>query len=91
MIAHESRPGSLQGKFIMSLTYGYDLNDGDDFVTAPILATEIMSRVMLPGAALVNHVPFCAVLYFITALPVSHSYFQCGTFIPGFRFSATID
>ncbi|KAH9987409.1 cytochrome P450 [Russula vinacea] len=42
----------------MSLTYGYDLNDGDDFMTAPIQATEIMSRLILPGAALVNHLPF---------------------------------
>ncbi|KAH9987419.1 cytochrome P450 [Russula vinacea] len=49
----------LQGKLIMSLTYGYDLNDGDDFVAAPIQATEIMSRVVLPGGTLVNHLPFC--------------------------------
>ncbi|KAH9987414.1 cytochrome P450 [Russula vinacea] len=48
----------LQGKLIMSLTYGYDLKDGDDFMTAPIQTTELMSRVMLPGAALVNHLPF---------------------------------
>jgi hypothetical protein len=73
----------------MSLTYGYDLNDGDDFMAAPIQTTEIMSRVMLPGAALVNHLPFCAVPYFITSVPVSHSHFQCDTFIPGFRFSVT--
>ena len=75
----------------MSLTYGYDLNDGDEFVAAPIQATEIMSRVILPGGTLVNHLPFCAVTHFITAMLVSHSYFQCGTFIPGFRFSATND
>ena len=43
----------------MSLVYGYDLKDGDDFMAAPIQATEIMSRVVLPGAALVNHIPFC--------------------------------
>ena len=73
----------------MSITYGYDPNDGDDFMAAPIQTVEIMSRAMLPGAALVNHLPFCAVPYFITALPVSHCYFQCGAFIPGFRFSAT--
>jgi hypothetical protein len=51
----------------MLLTYGYDLKDGDDFMTAPIQTTELMSRVMLPGAALVNHLPFCAVPNFITA------------------------
>jgi hypothetical protein len=52
----------------MSLAYGYDLNDGDELMTAPIQATEIMSRVVLPGAVLVNHLPFCTVLYFITAM-----------------------
>jgi hypothetical protein len=51
----------------MSLTYGYDLKDGDDFMKVPIQTTELMSRVMLPGAALVNHLPFCAVSEFMTA------------------------
>jgi hypothetical protein len=73
----------------MSLTYGYDLNDGDEFMAAPIQATEITSRVVLPGAVLVNHLPFCTVLYYITVMLVSHSYSQCGTFIHGCRFSAT--
>lgn len=73
----------------MSLTYGYDLNDGDELMAAPIQATELMSRVILPGAVLVNHLPFCTVLYFIDAMLVSHSHSQCGTFIPGFHFSAT--
>jgi hypothetical protein len=60
-------------------------------MAAPIQATEIMSRLILPGAALVNQLPFCAVPYFITPMLVSHSYFQCGTFIHGFRFSAMND
>ena len=46
----------------MSLTYGYDLNDGDEFMAGPIEATEMMSRVILPGAVLVNHLPFCTVI-----------------------------
>jgi len=57
----------------MSLTYGYDLNDGDELMTRPIQATELMSRVILPGAVLVNHLPFCTVLRSITAMLVSHS------------------
>jgi hypothetical protein len=73
----------------MSFTYGYDLKDGDDFMAAPIQATEVMSRVVLPGAALVNHLPFCAVPYFIPPTAVSHGYFQCGTSTLGFRFLAT--
>ena len=59
----------------MSLAYGYDLNDGDDFMTAPVQASELVSRVALPGAVLVNHLPFCAALRFITLTWVSHLLF----------------
>jgi hypothetical protein len=52
---------SLQGKLIMSLTYGYDLKEGDDMIAAPVQATKILSECVLPGAALVNHLPFCAI------------------------------
>ena len=52
----------------MSLAYGYDLEDGDDFMTAPIQATEIVSRVVLPGTVLVNHLPFCAFPYSIVPM-----------------------
>jgi hypothetical protein len=45
----------------MSLTYGYDLKEGDDMIAAPVQAGEMMSRAILPGAALVNIFPFCAV------------------------------
>ena len=54
----------------MSITYGYDLNDGDELMAAPIQANEIVSRVILPGALLVNHLPFRTILYFITAILV---------------------
>lgn len=73
----------------MSLTYGYDLNDGDELMVAPIQASEMASRLMLPGAAVVNHLPFCTVVCFIASMPVSYSYSQCGTFIHGFHFSTT--
>ena len=73
----------------MSLTYGYDLNDGDEFMAAPIEANELMTRVVPPGAVLVNHLPFCTVLYLFTVTLVSHSYSQCDTFIHGSRFSIT--
>ena len=73
----------------MSLTYGYDLNDGDELMAAPIQATEITARVILPGAVLVNHLPFRTVIYFIAVMLVSHSYSQCGIFIHRFRFSTT--
>ena len=73
----------------MSLTYGYDLNDGDELMAAPIQATEMMSRIIQPGSVLVNHLPFCTALYFVATMLFSHSYSQCGTFIHGFRFSTT--
>lgn len=44
----------------MSLTYGYDLKGNDDnMITAPVQATEMLSQLILPGAVLVNHLPFC--------------------------------
>jgi cytochrome P450 len=43
----------------MSLTYGYDLKGNDDpMIAAPVQATELLSRLILPGAVLVNHLPF---------------------------------
>jgi hypothetical protein len=75
---------------IMSLTYGYDLKDGDKILEAPIQIAEAMSPLLLPGAALVNHLPFCALSTLIPAmLVVSHNYFQCGTYLHGSRSSAT--
>jgi len=48
----------LHGKFIMSLTYGYDLKDGDKIFEAPVQTNELLSPLVLPGATLVNHLPF---------------------------------
>ena len=42
----------------MYLTYGYDLKENDDIVVLARWTGEIMSRFALPGAALVNHLPF---------------------------------
>ena len=81
------RPDSLQGQFIMALAYGYDLKDGDKILDAPIQVGELMSPLVLPGAVLVNYLPFCAILRFI---PTSVSQpFQCGTFLHGSRTSVT--
>jgi hypothetical protein len=42
----------------MALTYGYDLKENDD-ILVPIRKTgNIMIELILPGAALVNHLPF---------------------------------
>jgi len=48
----------LQGRLVMSLTYGYDLKEGDPMIAAPTQAAEILVQLLLPGAAMVNHLPF---------------------------------
>jgi len=52
-----SRVELLQGKLIMSLTYGYDLKDGDKILEAPVQVSDIMTPLILPGAALVDYIP----------------------------------
>ena len=74
----------------MSFTYGYDPKDGDEILEAPIQANGLLSPLLRPGAALVNHVPFCAISRFIPAiLLASDIYFQCSTFPHGSHTSAT--
>jgi hypothetical protein len=51
----------------MSVTYGYDLKENDDMIAAPVQTVETISRFALPGAAMVNHLPFC------TSFPVTRS------------------
>jgi hypothetical protein len=60
----------------MALTYGYNLKEGDDMIAAPIQASEIMTQLLLPGAALVNNFPSCAfpfVAMTIVLTPHDHS------------------
>jgi hypothetical protein len=45
----------------MYLTYGYELKENDDIVVPARRTGEIMSQFALPGAALVNHLPFRAI------------------------------
>ncbi|KAH9952755.1 cytochrome P450 [Russula dissimulans] len=49
----------LQGKLIMSLTYGYDLKTyDDDLIVAPVELNKVLAESVLPGAVLMNHIPF---------------------------------
>ncbi|KAI9433752.1 cytochrome P450 [Lactarius indigo] len=48
----------LQGKLVMHLTYGYDLKENDDILMPVKRTGDIMGQFVLPGAALVNHLPF---------------------------------
>jgi hypothetical protein len=43
----------------MSLTYGYELKENDDILEPVRKTAEIMTQLIMPGAALVNHLPFC--------------------------------
>ncbi|KAH9174424.1 cytochrome P450 [Lactarius sanguifluus] len=47
-----------QGQLIMSLVYGYDLKENDEIIKAPVELVHMTSRLLLPGATLVNHLPF---------------------------------
>ena len=52
----------------MSLTYGYDIEKADKMLEAPENASEILTRVIEPGATLVNYFTFCAVSGFSSLL-----------------------
>jgi len=43
----------------MSLTYGYELKENDNILVPARKTGEFMSQLAVPGAALVNHLPFC--------------------------------
>jgi len=60
----------------MSLTYGYDLKEGDDMIAAPVQAAEMLVPLLLPGAAMVNHLPFCTFVIASIAILAPHSNFQ---------------
>ncbi|KAH9077873.1 cytochrome P450 [Lactarius deliciosus] len=48
----------FQGRIVMRLTYGYDLKENDDMLVLPKRIANIIKPFFLPGAALVNHLPF---------------------------------
>ncbi len=60
----------------MSLIYGYDLKDGDKILEAPVQTSTTLSPLLLPGGAMVNHLPFCAPSLFILTMLVPHSLFS---------------
>jgi hypothetical protein len=66
----------------MSLTYGYDLKEDDKILEAPVQAGEIMSPLLLPGGALVNHLSFCAPSNFIRSPGNSASQLFSVRYIP---------
>jgi hypothetical protein len=73
----------------MSLTFGYDLKDGDKILEAPLQVSRLLGPLSQPGAALVNYFPFCAVSIPSLPLVVSHGYLQYDTSLHGSRTSVT--
>jgi hypothetical protein len=49
----------------MSIAFGYDLKKGDRMVEAPDQIIKLMRPFNVPGPALVNYLPFCALSNFI--------------------------
>ena len=61
----------------MSLTYGYDLKDGDKILEVPIQVAKILEPLIVLRGALINHFPICAIMNFVPAMPVvPHSIFS---------------
>ena len=59
----------------MSITFGYDLKEGDRIVEAPDQITHLTRPFAIPGSALVNYLPFCELSNFVPvvlAVPNSH-------------------
>ena len=74
----------------MSFAFGYDLKYGDKIVEPPAQIIKLMRPFNVPGPALINYLPFCALSNFIPVLlVVPNSYFQCGVFLHGSHTSAT--
>jgi hypothetical protein len=60
----------------MSLTYGYDVKEGDDMIAVPVQVAETMLPLVMPGAALVNNFPFCAITFVTITVLASHNHFS---------------
>ena len=59
----------------MQLTYGYDLKENDGILMPARRTGEIMKLLILPGAAVINHLPFREVpplspTFFLTAIHI---------------------
>ena len=51
----------------MSLTYGYDLKDGDKILEASVQADKLLSPFFRLGGTLISYFPFCTVPNLIPA------------------------
>jgi hypothetical protein len=61
----------------MSLTYGYDLKTyNDELIKAPVEINKVLEQIVLPGAVLINHIPFSAVTCYTSFILTTNDYFQ---------------
>lgn len=60
----------------MSLTYGYEVKEGDDMTAVPVQVAETMLPLVMPGATLVNNLPFCAVALVTITVLAPHNHFS---------------
>jgi hypothetical protein len=45
----------------MSITYGYEVKaHNDKLMRAPVEINKVLAKVVLPGAVMMNHIPFSA-------------------------------
>jgi hypothetical protein len=74
----------------MSLTYGYELKENDDILIPVRKTGDIMAQVVMPGAALVNHLPFRTEqsLSLSVKRVSDHNFSQCDTHHRGSRCSS---
>ena len=59
----------------MSITFGYDLKEGDKMVEVPDQIIQLTRPFVVPGPALVNYLPFCELsnsIPVVLAVPNSH-------------------
>ena len=73
----------------MHLTYGYDLKEKDGIAASARGAGDIMGQYVLPGAALVNHLPFRGFIYPLLSFQcLTHIFnIQSDASLPGFLYS----
>ena len=67
----------------MQLTYGYEVKENDGMLMPAHRTAEIMRLLILPGAAVINHLPFRA-LPPLSPTVFSYSYIQSNAFLRGF-------
>ena len=75
-------PYSFQGELILEMTYGYEVKGRyDRMLDVSKRLNEFATKTFLPGALLVNELPFCmSSFHFLFITPNLSPQFQCAIF-----------